>query len=131
MGRLAARIYGDGFSRGKRHVRRIHADERRSGIATPQRIALLMLSELDQGLMIEIVMVLAFDGVLVLHVHVCNEAKASRTKPEEEKTRNREPGKDAMEPENHERDCSDKEPMNQVPFSVDAMPFWTDVSSSA
>ncbi len=118
MGRLAARIYGDWFSRGKRHVQRIHVDERRSGIATPQRIALLMLSELDHGLLIEIVMFLTFEGVLVLHHRRCDWTQTSPAKQKHEKTGHREPGKDAMEPENHESDCSDKGRMNQVPLSA-------------
>ncbi len=74
MGRLPARIYGDGFSREKRHVPSIQADECKSGIATPQRIALLKLRELVHGFLIEIVILLTFDCEFVLHGHVCNEA---------------------------------------------------------
>lgn len=65
MGRLASRIYGEGFIEGKGHMARTQRDERRSGDVTTQRIALLILSEGDKGLLIEIAILLAFDGVLV------------------------------------------------------------------
>lgn len=106
-------------------MRKMHTHERRSGDVTPQRIALLIVSKLDNSLLIEIVL-LDFDGVLVLWCHLCDGAHATRAKPRQEKTHNRELKKEAMEPENHESDCSDKGPMNQVSLSVQAMPFRSD-----
>ena len=70
-------------------------------------IALLVLGELDNGLLIYIAMFLAFDGIVVPQRHLCSEAGASRAEPKQEKTHNREPGKDAMGRKNHESDCSD------------------------
>jgi hypothetical protein len=71
--------------------------------------------------MIKIAILLSLKSALVLHSHLCVDAQISRIEPEAEKTRYRDPGKDTVEPESHETDCSVKEPMNQVPFSVDAM----------
>lgn len=74
MGRLPTRLYGDGFSGKKRYARRIHVDGCKSGIATPEGMALLMLPALQHGFLIEIVILLNFDGEFVFHGHVWNEA---------------------------------------------------------
>jgi hypothetical protein len=121
MGSLPAWIYSERFSKGQRVVRRMHTHERRPEGVTPQRIGLRVVSECDNSFLIEIVL-LDCDGVLVFRCHLCDGAHVSRAKPKQEKTHNPESKKDVRGPENHVCDCSDKGPMNQVSWSVQAMP---------
>ena len=74
MGCPAARIHGDSFSSRKRRMRSTHADEPRRGIATPQRIALLNLRGLHDGLMIEIAILFNLESAWVLHGRLCVDA---------------------------------------------------------
>ncbi|HKN85801.1 MAG TPA: hypothetical protein VJV04_02970 [Nitrospiraceae bacterium] len=52
----------------------------------------------------------------MLRHHPGNGADVSGIQPQGEKTDDYDPEKVSVEPENHKRDCSVKESMNQVPF---------------
>ena len=123
MGCLAAWINGMRFGYGKRRMERRCANQGCRGIAARQRFALLNMGEFHHGLMIEIAILLSLKSALVLLGDLCIEAEIARIEPEAEKTGNREPGNNMLHRESHERDCSDKEPMNQVPFSVSSCSF--------